>query len=93
MINKYCNNCVEYLKERVSFCFEKGDPTSWTTVTWSKKVQRSYIEMHGKQLDQEHLTEATRRNKEKGFKRRNRGREEGSAYVPAATKEEDGEGK
>jgi hypothetical protein len=80
MIDKYCNDCVDYLKERVSFCFEKGDPASWTTATWSKKVQRSYIEKHGKQSDIEHLKEATRRNKEKVFKRRKRVREDQPMY-------------
>jgi hypothetical protein len=69
MIEEYYNDCVDYLKERVSYCFEKGDAMNWTLSTWSKKVQRSYIEKHGNQSDKEHLKEATPSNKERGFKR------------------------
>ena len=76
MIDKYCTDCVEYLIERVSFCFEKGDPMSWTTATWSKKVQHSNIGKHGKELDKQHLKEAMSRNKERSFKRRNHGNED-----------------
>jgi hypothetical protein len=72
MIEEYYNDCVDYLKERVSYCFEKGDAMNWTLSTWSKKVQRSYIEKHGNQSDKEHLKEATPSNKERGFKRRKR---------------------
>ena len=65
--------CITFLKSRVSYCFAKGDPTSWRLSTWSNRVQRSTVEKKGTEADVRNLEEPTYRNRKLGEgRRRNR---------------------
>ena len=63
-IESYYTECLAFLKERVSYCFKKGEKAvSWTTATWSNRTSRSSILLRGLESDKAFLDEATNRNK------------------------------
>ena len=63
-IGVYYDKCVEFLRERVSYCFarEKGGALAWSTATWANKIQRSSVLKYGTDADKSFLKVATKRN-------------------------------
>jgi hypothetical protein len=72
-IDKYYKTSVEFLKSRVSYCFQ-GDrnPLEWSVPTWFNRTRRSSIEKHGTENDKEYLEAALWRNQPKTTKSRKR---------------------
>jgi hypothetical protein len=61
-IEKKYKRSLAHLKERVSYCWNKTDPTKFTLATWSNKTSRSAIMKCGNSGDREKLSEASNRN-------------------------------
>jgi hypothetical protein len=72
-IDKYYKTSVNFLKSRVTYCFQ-GDrnPLEWSVTTWSNRTRRSSIEKHGTENDNEYLEAASWRNQPKSTKSRKR---------------------
>jgi len=71
-IDEACNNSIDYLKSRVSYCFADGkNPvTEWALSTWANRLSRSSIEKKGTASDKEKLPPLTNRNTAKGSNKR-----------------------
>lgn len=61
-LEKYYVACLEFLRRRVSYCFKKGNAGTWSTGTWSNRIQRSTILKMGTEDDKRQLGDATNRN-------------------------------
>jgi len=65
--------CLDFLRERVSYCFAGNkNPESWTLGTWANKTRRAAIEQYGTMEDKSFLSAPLARNKKKaaGTKRK-----------------------
>jgi hypothetical protein len=71
-LEKYYVACLEFLRRRVSYCFKKGNAGTWSTGTWSNRIQRSTIMKMGTEDDKQQLGDATNRNVPKGGTTRTR---------------------
>ena len=61
-IESYYRECVQVLKDRVSYCFANVDPSGWSTSTWVNRISRSSILKLGTEVDRSYLEEASYRN-------------------------------
>jgi len=61
-LEKYYSSCLEFLRGRVSYCFKNGNSGTWSTGTWSNRIQRSTILKMGTDEDKIQLGNATNRN-------------------------------
>ena len=68
----YYNKCIQYLKSRVSYCFEKKGHRTWSTGTWSVRIQRSSIVKNGTEDDKAQLGTESKRNRAKCSGKRNK---------------------
>jgi hypothetical protein len=66
-IESIYDQCVNFLKENVSFCFQsrRTNATQWGVGTWSLKTRRSTILKHGTEADKAKVAAATNRNQAK----------------------------
>ena len=67
-LKAYYDECIRFLKERVSYCFKEGKGVKALgnqISTWSKSVARSRIDALGTDSDKGFLMKATNRNKPK----------------------------
>ena len=73
-IDSYYERCVEFLRNRVSYCF-KGSataPLGWKLATWCNRTRYSTILKKGTELDKSFLPEAAVKNNPKQTTRRKR---------------------
>jgi hypothetical protein len=69
-IEQKYQRALAHLKERVSYCWNKTDPTKFTLGTWSNKTSRSAIMKCGNLRDREKLSEASNRNNVRPYQKR-----------------------
>ena len=73
-VNEYYKAGDKHLRENwVSYVYnnKKYNPDNWKISTWSKYIERSYIEKHGSDSDRQNLPERSRYNRpHQGRKRR-----------------------
>lgn len=64
-INRIYEQCINFLKENVSYCFQsrRANPTNWVLGTWSMKTRRSTILKKGTEADKAKVATATNRNR------------------------------
>jgi hypothetical protein len=64
-INQIYEQCIDFLKENVSYCFQsrRANPTNWVLGTWSMKTRRSTILKKGTEADKSKVATATNRNR------------------------------
>jgi len=81
-LEKYYAACLEFLRGRVSYCFKKGNAGTWSTGTWSNRIQRSTVMKMGTDEDKRQLGDATKRNVPKtGGTRRKRWQHDRPRYL------------
>jgi len=82
-IDEACNNSIDYLKSRVSYCFTDGKNPVIERVlsTWANRLSRSSIEKKGTASDKEKLPPLTNRNTAKGSNKRVRKEKPNPLYL------------